>query len=230
MFGDFVMDLDTRELLRGTTRVPLSPKAFHLLGLLVEHRPKALSKSDLQERLWPGTFVVDKNLTNLVAEIRDALGDDASDPVFVRTVHRFGYAFQTPRPRAGGGAGPGARTAARFRLVWAGGRAALREGEHIIGRNPDVELFVDAASVSRRHARITVEGDEATIEDLGSTNGTFVGGRRIESAVPLADGDVIRIGSVELTFYAIQAPSTSETRPIANEVVSAPASGPEHEP
>jgi DNA-binding winged helix-turn-helix (wHTH) protein len=214
VFGDFVLDLDTRELLRGSRRVPLSPKAFHLLGLLVEHRPKALSKSDLQERLWPGTFVVEKNLTNLVAEIRDALGDEASDPVFVRTVHRFGYAFQTPRPRASGAAEPDARAAARFRLVWAGARAALRDGEHIIGRGPDVELFVDAASVSRRHARITVSGDEATVEDLGSTNGTFVCERRIESAAPLADGDVIRIGAVELTFYAIQAPSTSETRPI----------------
>jgi DNA-binding winged helix-turn-helix (wHTH) protein len=214
VFGDFVLDLDTRELLRGTTRVPLSPKAFHLLSLLVEHRPKALSKNELQERLWPGTFVVDKNLTNLVAEIRDALGDNASDPVFVRTVHRFGYAFQAPLPLAGGGAGLEARPAARFRLEWAGARAALRDGEHIIGRSPDAELFVDAASVSRRHARIRVAGDEASVEDLGSTNGTFVGERRIKSAAPLADGDVIRIGSVELTFYAIQAPSASETRPI----------------
>src|SRR5687768_2559909 len=95
-FGDFVLDFETRELRRGTTPVALSPKAFQLLGLLVENRPKALSKSDLQERLWPGTFVVEKNLTNLIAEIRHALGDAASDPMFVRTIHRFGYAFQTP--------------------------------------------------------------------------------------------------------------------------------------
>ena len=59
--------------------MPLSPKAFDLLSILVADRPKAISKSDLQERLWPATFVVEKNLANLVGEIRDALGDDPSD-------------------------------------------------------------------------------------------------------------------------------------------------------
>jgi DNA-binding winged helix-turn-helix (wHTH) protein len=212
-FGEFVLDLDTRELLRGGRPVPLSPKAFHLLGLLVEHRPKALSKRDLQERLWPGTFVVEKNIANLVAEIRDALGDDANDPHFVRTVHRFGYAFQAP-PAAPPARGEGsrARTAARFRVVWAGARTALRDGEHVIGRDPDLELFLDSASVSRHHARITIAGDGATLEDLGSKNGTFVGERRIRSATRLADGDTIRVGSVTLTFYAIRAAGSTETR------------------
>ena len=56
----------------------LSPKAFDLLSILVSNGPKALSKNDLQERLWPGTFVVEKNLSNLVGEIRDAIGDDPS--------------------------------------------------------------------------------------------------------------------------------------------------------
>ena len=59
--------------------MPLSPKAFDLLCILVAGRPKAISKSELQERLWPATFVVEKNLTNLVGEIRDALGDDPSE-------------------------------------------------------------------------------------------------------------------------------------------------------
>ena len=78
------------------------PKAFDLLSILVADRPKAISKSDLQERLWPATFVVEKNLANLVSEIRDALGDDLSRLRFIRTVHRFGYAFREtlPRPEA----------------------------------------------------------------------------------------------------------------------------------
>ena len=211
-FGEFVLDLDTRELLRGRTPVPLSPKAFQLLGLLVEHRPKAVSKSDLQEGLWPGTFVVEKNLTNLVAEIRGALGDDASDPRFVRTVHRFGYAFQAPPATTAPGHAAPARTAARFRVVWAGGRAALRDGGHVIGRDPDLELFLDEASVSRHHARITIAGDQATVEDLGSKNGTHVGERRVESATPLADGDIIRVGAVTLKFHAVQALDSTQTR------------------
>ena len=99
-FGRFVLDPDTRELLSGDARVPLSPKAFDLLSILVADRPKAISKSDLQERLWPATFVVEKNLANLVSEIRDAIGDDPSDPRFIRTVHRFGYAFRETGPRA----------------------------------------------------------------------------------------------------------------------------------
>ena len=93
-FGDFVLDLDTHELVRAGTPVSLSPKAFRLLGLLVENHPKALSKAELQDGLWPGTFVVEKNLTNLVSEIREALGDDPVRPRFIRTVHRIGYAFR----------------------------------------------------------------------------------------------------------------------------------------
>ena len=79
-FGDFVLNLGTRELRRAGAPVPLSPKAFQLLGILVERAPKALSKIELQDSLWPGTFVVEKNLTNLVGEIREALGDDAARP------------------------------------------------------------------------------------------------------------------------------------------------------
>src|SRR4026209_1961685 len=93
-FGDFVLDLEARELLRLGTPVSLSPKAFQLLGLLVQSHARALSKAELQDHLWPGTFVVEKNLTNLVSEIREALGDDSAHPRFIRTVHRFGYAFR----------------------------------------------------------------------------------------------------------------------------------------
>ena len=80
-------------MLRDSRDASLSPKAFDLLVLLVENRPRALTKSELHERLWPDTFVVDANLSNLVAELRKALEDDAREPRFVRTVHRHGYAF-----------------------------------------------------------------------------------------------------------------------------------------
>ncbi|HEX2443451.1 MAG TPA: tetratricopeptide repeat protein [Vicinamibacterales bacterium] len=123
-FGDFVLDLSTHELTRAGTPVSLSPKAFQLLGILVENQPKALSRSELQDRLWPGTFVVEKNLTNLVSEIREALGDDPVRPRFIRTVHRFGYAFhEAPAAEARGGnvtaaaRGPVPTIAARNSLV-----------------------------------------------------------------------------------------------------------------
>jgi Tol biopolymer transport system component/DNA-binding winged helix-turn-helix (wHTH) protein len=92
-FGPFTLDLESRQLTSGGKEIHLEPKAFELLSALILERPKALSKADLQERLWPGTFVAEANLSNLVAEIRAALGDPARAPKFVRTAHGFGYAF-----------------------------------------------------------------------------------------------------------------------------------------
>jgi DNA-binding winged helix-turn-helix (wHTH) protein len=208
-FGEFVLDLGTRELLREGRSVPLSPRAFKLLELLVRSRPKALSKTILLERLWPDAFVVDKNLTNVVAEIRRTLGDDPARPRFIRTVPRFGYAFReasSETGRAHGEASP-----AQFRLVWKGGRAALDDGEHVLGRDPDLELFFDSPSVSRRHARIVVSGAEVTIEDLASKNGTFVGDRQVGAVTRISDGETIRIGSVEVSLQAVLTPGSTET-------------------
>lgn len=92
-FGPFTLDLETRQLSSAGREIHLEPKAFDLLSALVLERPKAISKADLQERLWPGTFVAEANLSNLVAQIRAALGDPARASKFVRTAHGFGYAF-----------------------------------------------------------------------------------------------------------------------------------------
>ena len=213
-FGSFVLDLDARELRRGCESVPLSPKAYQLLEVLVVNGPKALSKSALQERLWPDTFVLDKNLVNLVAEIRGALGDNATDPRFVRTVPRFGYAFR--HSTSGSAARARMRpTGARYRLAWPGGRVALTDGEYLLGRDPDLELFLDAHDVSRRHARITIAGNDVTIDDLDSKNGTFVSDRRVDSATRLVDGASIRVGSVRLTFTRVQNRGSTETEAVS---------------
>ncbi len=211
-FGDFVLDLDSRELLRGRHAVSLAPKAYQLLEILVTNRPRALSKIALQERLWPGTFVVEKNLVNLVAEIRQSLGDDPAHPRFLRTVQRFGYAFQASEPETANTT-TSQRANVRFRLSWAYGRAGLGEGDHVLGRDPDLELFFDSPGVSRRHALIRVTGDEVTVEDLASKNGTLVADRRLASPMRLADGDVIRIGSVQLTFNAVRTWGSTRTEP-----------------
>jgi TolB-like protein/Tfp pilus assembly protein PilF len=92
-FGECVLDTDGRALLRGGQPVHVTPKAFQLLSLLVEGRPRAISKSELQEKLWPATFVSEGNLPTLVKEARNAIGDDARQPVYIRTVHGYGYAF-----------------------------------------------------------------------------------------------------------------------------------------
>jgi DNA-binding winged helix-turn-helix (wHTH) protein len=209
-FADFVLDLDARDLRRGTESIALSPKAYQLLEILIVQRPKALSKLELQERLWPDTFVVEKNLVNLVAEIRAALGDDPAHARFVRTVPRFGYAFREDAGETVDRSRVQERSAI-FRLRWADGRAVLKDGAHVLGRDPDLELCIDSPSVSRRHAVINVSGADAIIEDLGSKNGTFVADRPVSSPVPLADGDVIRLGSVEITFTIVSARNSTRT-------------------
>ena len=196
-FGEFTLDTDTRQVLGAGGELHLSPKAYELLTILVEGRPRALSKQELYERLWPDTFVSEVNLATLIAEIREALADDARKPRFIRTAHRFGYAFcgtTADAPR-----GDDALTTFCW-LLTGGRRLPLRLGENILGREPEDGINLDSPTVSRRHARISISGTEAVIEDLGSKNGTFVGGEPVSTAVPLKDGDEIRTGSVVCRF------------------------------
>lgn len=215
-FGECLLDSDTRELIVRGEAVHLQPKAFQFLELLLENRPKALSKDKIHEKLWPGTFVSDGTLTSLLAEIRDAIEDRARKSRFVRTVHRFGYAFcgqaqeTRERPAEAG------RQKSVFWLVRGRRRYALASGESIIGRDPGAAVFVDDSSVSRRHARILVSDDGATLEDLGSKNGTHLRNKKVEASVPLTDGDQIRVGSVALTLRIFPMPDstlTSANRP-----------------
>jgi hypothetical protein len=189
----------------------MSPKAFRLLEILIVNQPKAISKKALQDLLWPDTFVLEKNLANLVAEVRETLGDSAEHPRFVRTVPRFGYAFLDAPAASEDGVGVAPGPIPQCRLTWAEGRVALCEGDHILGRDPDAELFLDFQSVSRRHALIRVSGSSATLEDLGSKNGTFIGTRRVDVPTRLADGDAITVGAITLTFKIICAHGVTET-------------------
>ncbi len=208
-FGDFVLDTDTRELLRESRPVHLSPKAFQLLELLVETRPRALSKDTLYKLLWPNTFVVEANLSNLVGEVRAALGDNRRRPKFVRTVHGFGYAFSDgPRPE---GVATRRSRGVLYRLVWERGRATFGDGEYVLGRDPALELCIESSSVSRRHARLHIADGVAVLEDLGSKNGTFVNGQRATAAVRLSDRDQIVVGSVRLRFRILSAQPSTET-------------------
>ena len=194
-FGDCVADFDTREVLRAGKPVHVEPRALRLLELLIAARPRALSKEELHAALWPKTFVTGRSLARLAADLRKALDDREKDPKFIRTVHRFGYAFcaaADPPPRAPG-------QAAVFRLFWADREIALREGENILGRERDATAWIDVYSVSRRHARIVVSGDRATLEDLGSKNGTFLRDEAVTKPAALCDGDRFRLGTVELT-------------------------------
>jgi DNA-binding winged helix-turn-helix (wHTH) protein len=212
-FGQFTIDSDTRRLVRGEADVHLSPKAFDLLCTLIESRPKGLEKRDLQARIWPETHVVDANLNILIGEIRRAIGDSAERQEFIRTVHGVGYAF-------GGPADTPSRTVAGEALfcwvAWRTKTFALAEDENIIGRDPRCAVWVDAPGVSRRHARILVDSAarRVVLEDLGSTNGTFVRRSPVRAGVQLDDGDVIQVGAVELTIRLWPTDKAPETKRI----------------
>jgi DNA-binding winged helix-turn-helix (wHTH) protein len=213
-FEPFTLDTGTRELLKDGQPVHLSPKAFDVLALLVERRPNVVTKKDFDLRIWPGIFVSDANLSVIVSEIRRALGDTPREQRYVRTVDRVGYAFSGEAESELAGVGA-IRTApgATCRLSWAGGHVVLGLGEHLIGRNPACAVWLDFEGVSRRHARLRIdEPHAAVLEDLGSTNGTFVRGEPVAGSTPVGDGDVIKVGDTELTFRAWEERATERIR------------------
>ena len=210
LFDDFTVDTQTRRLLRAHTEVHVSPKAFQLLTLLIENQSRAMSKAELHEQLWPSTYVQETNLAGLVAELRQALSDSADSPRYIRTVHRLGYWFIGNARSAGVESTP-AKPHTRYWLVWETRQIALDEGENILGRAPGAGIWIDAQGVSRHHARIHLGPSGAVVEDLGSKNGTFVGGARVTSSQPLADGDQIKLGSVLITFRIPPPPDATDT-------------------
>lgn len=192
-FDRFVFDSERRELLDGDQPVHLAPKAFQLLQILIEGAPRALSKDELRETIWPDTIVDETAVAGLINEVRSALGDRARKPRFLRTVHGFGYAFcaeissSGSRPRAGS-------------VVFRGQELPLLRGPNVLGRDATADVCVDDATVSRRHATITLDDDTSVIEDHDSKNGTLLDGEKITGSAPLRDGQTVVLGDASLLF------------------------------
>ena len=242
-FDDFVLDSSSRQVTRAGRPVPLSPKGFDLLALLIEQRPNVVTKADILDHVWADApAAADGNLTVVIAEVRRALGDDPQHPQYIRTVHRFGYAFcgdavddpvaarvasrsdatsQRQLVRPANGPHPADQTAdrpadrdaappahvpagkvpeTRALLTWGDQVRRLEDGEHVVGRDPACGVWLDVAGVSRRHARLVVHGDQATLEDLGSTNGTLVDDVPVQGQQRLQDGQRIHFGPLEVRF------------------------------
>lgn len=201
-FDRFAFDPERRELLEGGQSIHLGPKAYRLLEILIGSAPRALSKKDLHEAIWPQTFVEEGNVAGLVNDVRAALGDRPRKPRFIRTVHGFGYAFcctltmDSPPPRAG-------------TIVFRGQELPLRDGVNVLGRDPSADVQIDDPTVSRNHAAITLQSDSATIEDLASKNGTFIDGARLTVSAPLGEGQAVVLGDARLVFRRTLTPTTT---------------------
>jgi len=214
-FGDFVLDPGARQLRRGGEERHLGPKAFDLLELLLKHSPNVVAKQTIHDQLWPGTFVSGSTLAAVVAEVRTALEDDSKEPRYLRTVHGVGYAFSAGATEAVASVpAKAASSKLSYRLLFDNREVSLREGENVLGRVDEGVLWIDSPSVSRRHARIVIADGVATLEDLGSKNGTFFRGHRIWASVPLADEDEFQLGHVRLRLRILPVDAAPRTEPV----------------
>jgi len=140
-----------------------------------------------------------------VKEVRRAI-DDPGAASRIRTAHGFGYAFEIePNGHSG------TSSTVRHWLLVHGRTIALTPGENLIGRDPRAAVCLDFVGVSRRHARVTLGGEGATLEDLGSKNGTRVGHALVTAAVGLRDGDSIYVGPAVIVYRTSEDAATTET-------------------
>ncbi len=192
--GAWTVDADSGLLTQGETSVRVRPKAMDLLLALAENPGELLSKEFLIARVWPDVVVGDGSLSVAVGELRKALGDHSGAPEYIETIPRRGYRLSA---KVSMDEGKDANTeGSHFWLTGAGLEFELLQGENVIGRSPDAYIRIESPRVSRLHARITVDGDTALIEDMGSKNGTFVGNTRVDGPIPLVHGDQLRLGQL----------------------------------
>ncbi|MCX6545607.1 MAG: FHA domain-containing protein [Acidobacteria bacterium] len=207
-FGLFELDLKTGELRKRGVRIALQDQPFQVLAILVARPGDLVTRDELRAALWADAVFVDfdHGLNKAVGKIRRALGDLAESPRFVETLERRGYRFIASVERveaAGTSPSVGGRIASArlVRLVWNDRAIPLSSGTHFIGREPDSAIWIDSSVVSRRHARLFVDDIGLMLEDLGSHNGTFVNGERVEGLRRLLHGDEIRIGAAVIVVH-----------------------------
>lgn len=210
-FGPFEADLMSGELRKKGVRVAIQAQPFEILAALLERPGALITREELRVRIWPNEVFVDfdHGLNKAISKLREALGDDGSKPKFVETLPRRGYRFIAP---ASAQSMEAAGSVVVARLLHEGKTISLSAGVHLIGRDESSAVCLASTTVSRRHARLTLAANAASIEDLHSKNGTRVKGRPIRGVTPLQDGDQIEVGSIAFTFLLSQGKST-ETAP-----------------
>jgi Tol biopolymer transport system component/DNA-binding winged helix-turn-helix (wHTH) protein len=215
-FGDVEIDAEAFRVTRAGVPVRLEPKAVQLVLLLASKPGRLVTKAEIQDAVWPGTFVTENALTRLVAQVRKGLGDDAKESRYVETVPTLGYrwvAAPSPVPEAGSGprgqseqateataaAGPGGLSlvVGRRRSSWVAASAAVAAG---------LVLGVAALALSRvvrTQPAVTSRGGDGTIERQVSTAATLNVFPRFSpdgSSIAFA---TLRGGSMEIVVRAL---------------------------
>jgi len=190
----------------------LRPRAMDVLACLAVTGGSLATKRDLIDAVWRTEFVSDHALTQVIAELRAALGDDARNPTYIENIPRRGYRLVATVTPVAASVPPTRDASLPFKLQAEGGDHPLNQGANVIGRTADADICIDRTEVSRCHARIVVAGTTATIEDLGSKNGTYLNGKRLEQPALLTNGDEIWIGRsvARLRFLVEGEPTMTE--------------------
>lgn len=209
-FDAFVLDSDAGTLTRDGHDRPLSRKAVQMLALLLERRPRAAAHEELREELWSTASSSRRSVSSLVTELRKVLGDDASAPRYIKTVHGVGYSFcgnaNDTQPLKVDSLLPPCS------LLWGDRAFVLVDGNNLIGRTADCHVVIESPLVSRHHACVKVSAKSVSVEDLGSRNGTLLQGKRLAKATPLKDGDLLTVGPALLLYCGRKAPSSRAGR------------------
>ena len=201
-FGRARLDLQSRQLLCDGAERSLAPKAFDLLRILIEFRPRVLTKAEIMDLIWPDAFVAEANVAILIGDIRAAIGDTAADARLIKTHHGVGYSFcgdVVEQQREAGVPMGGSR----FLLAIGSRRVLLVRGQLTAGRDAHCDVIIPDISVSRRHATFHVTASTVEIEDLESKNGTRVNDQAITGRCRLADGANVMLGNVLASFHVL---------------------------
>lgn len=217
-FAGFELDLAAYVLRAHGEAVRLEKIPMEILILLVQRAGTLIERSEMAAAVWgPGVFLEQEAAINTaVRKIRQVLRDDAAAPRFVQTVVGKGYRFIASVERInadepGISSNPHEAACPRYVVRVGGQEFVLPAGETVLGRDPSAGVYVDHPSVSRRHARLSIKGGRAQIEDLDSRNGTYVNGRRLDGPSEIREDAIIGLGPVTLVFCVLRAPASTQS-------------------
>ena len=210
--GSWMVEPTLDRISKNGRAVRLRPRAMDVLTALAFAAGDLVSKRSLIDEVWRTEFVSDHALTQVIAELRAALGDNAGNPTFIENIPRRGYRLVAPVTPVLESVASNNGVSMPFKLEIDNSSQPLAKGQNVIGRTEEADICLDKTEVSRCHAMITVQGTTAIIEDLGSKNGTYVNGRQIDGPTTLNNGDEIWIGRsvARLRFFIEGEPTKTE--------------------
>lgn len=201
--GEWLVEPRLNRLTRDGESIQIELKMMDVLVCLARCAGEVVTRRQLVDSVWDEGFVADNTISHAVAQLRKAFGDSHRNPMFIETIHRRGYRLIAPVHFDETSSFMNSATHFSYLAVARGIEVPLFDGANLIGRGPDTAIMIPSMKVSRHHAKITVEHDAASLEDLGSKNGTYLNGTKIQEPVQLDGGDLIGVGCVTETVLVV---------------------------